>query len=77
MGRDGGVQQFELLGLVTLHIGDEKWGRIRVQLENKDIRGVQLQTHPNVDKELFKLRSQVQQTPNIEYLINFVIFRLG
>lgn len=59
MGRDGGVQQFELLGLVTLHIGNEKRGRIRVQLDNKDTRGVQLQTHPNVDKELFKLRSQI------------------
>lgn len=59
LGRDGGLQQFELLGLITLHIGDEKWGRIRVQLENTDARGVQLQTHPNVDKELFKLRSQV------------------
>lgn len=59
MGRDGGVQQFEVLGLVTLHIGNEKWGRIRVQLENKDTRGVQLQTHPQVDKELFKLRSQI------------------
>ncbi|KAF2882585.1 hypothetical protein ILUMI_23602 [Ignelater luminosus] len=59
MGRDGGVQQFELLGLITLHIGDEKWGRIRVQLKNQDKHGVQLQTHPNVDKELFKLRSQI------------------
>lgn len=59
MGRDGGVLHFELLGLITLHVGNEKWGRIRVQLENEDIRGVQLQTHPNVDKELFKLRSQV------------------
>ncbi|XP_050296382.1 coatomer subunit delta [Anthonomus grandis grandis] len=59
MGRDGGVQQFEVLGLVTLHIGNEKWGRIRIQLENKDTRGVQLQTHPQVDKELFKLRSQI------------------
>ncbi|XP_066256059.1 coatomer subunit delta [Euwallacea similis] len=59
LGRDGGVQQFEVLGLVTLHIGNEKWGRIRVQLENKDTRGVQLQTHPQVDKELFKLRSQI------------------
>jgi len=59
MGRDGGVQQFELLGLITLHIGDEKWGRIRVQLKNQDNHGVQLQTHPNVDKELFKLRSQI------------------
>lgn len=43
VGRDGGVQQLELHGLVTLHIGDEKWGRIRVQLENEDMRGVQLQ----------------------------------
>lgn len=59
MGRDGGVQQFELLGLITLHIGDEKWGRVRVQLKNQDNHGVQLQTHPNVDKELFKLRSQI------------------
>ncbi|XP_028155524.1 coatomer subunit delta [Diabrotica virgifera virgifera] len=59
IGRDGGVQQFELLGLATLHIGDERWGRIRVQLENQNTHGVQLQTHPNVDKELFKLRSQI------------------
>ncbi|KAL1517983.1 hypothetical protein ABEB36_001674 [Hypothenemus hampei] len=59
IGRDGGVQQFEVLGLVTLHIGNEKWGRIRIQLENKDTRGVQLQTHPQVDKELFKMRSQI------------------
>lgn len=59
MGRDGGVQQLELHGLITLHIGDDKWGRIRVQLENNDNRGVQLQTHPNVDKELFKIRSQI------------------
>ena len=59
MGRDGGVQQFELSGLITLHIGEEKWGRVRVQLKNQDTHGVQLQTHPNVDKELFKSRSQI------------------
>ncbi|XP_057658083.1 coatomer subunit delta [Diorhabda carinulata] len=59
LGRDGGVQQFEILGLATLHIGDERWGRIRVQLDNQNTHGVQLQTHPNVDKELFKLRSQI------------------
>ncbi|XP_063216392.1 coatomer subunit delta [Bacillus rossius redtenbacheri] len=59
VGRDGGLQSFELHGLVTLRIADEKWGRIRVQLENKDARGIQLQTHPNVDKELFKLKSQI------------------
>ncbi|KAG7206469.1 hypothetical protein KM043_003814 [Ampulex compressa] len=59
IGRDGGLQHFELHGLVTLHISDEKWGRIRVQLDNKDSRGIQLQTHPNVDKELFRTRGQI------------------
>ncbi|XP_053974641.1 coatomer subunit delta [Hylaeus anthracinus] len=59
IGRDGGLQHFELHGLVTLHISDEKWGRIRVQLENNDARGIQLQTHPNVDKELFRSRGQI------------------
>ncbi|XP_008554465.1 coatomer subunit delta [Microplitis demolitor] len=59
IGRDGGVQHFELHGLVTLHIKDEKWGRIRVQLENNDTRGIQLQTHPNVDKDLFRTHGQI------------------
>ncbi|KAI4498073.1 hypothetical protein M0802_006897 [Mischocyttarus mexicanus] len=59
IGRNGGLQHFELHGLVTLHISDEKWGRIRVQLENRDSRGIQLQTHPNVDKELFRTRGQI------------------
>lgn len=43
IGRDGGVQNLELHGLVTLRIADEKWGRIRVVVENKDKRGIQLQ----------------------------------
>lgn len=43
VGHDGGLQNFELHGLVTLRIADEKFGRIRVQLENKDTRGIQLQ----------------------------------
>ncbi|TMW50239.1 hypothetical protein DOY81_004689, partial [Sarcophaga bullata] len=57
IGRDGGLQQFELSGLLTLRITDENLGRIKVQLENNDTHGIQLQTHPNVDKELFKTRS--------------------
>lgn len=59
IGRDGGLQAFELSGLLTLRISDEKYGRIRVQLQNEDQRGIQLQTHPNVDKELFKSRCQI------------------
>lgn len=59
LGRDGGLQTFELSGLLTLRISDEKFGRIKVELENNDNKGIQLQTHPNVDKELFKTRSQI------------------
>ena len=67
MGRDGGVQSFELAGLITLHIGNEQWGRIRVKLDNNDSRGVQLQTHPNVDKELFRMKSLVGAHHNIYF----------
>lgn len=59
LGRDGGLQSFELSGLLTLRIADEKFGRIKVELENNDSKGIQLQTHPNVDKELFKVRGQI------------------
>lgn len=59
LGRDGGLQSFDLTGLLTLRISDESCDRIRIQLENKDDRVIQLQTHPNVDKELFKTKGQI------------------
>ncbi|CAH0753714.1 unnamed protein product [Bemisia tabaci] len=59
VGRDGGVQNFELHGLVSLRISNDKYGKIRVQINNNDDRGFQFQTHPNVDKELFKTRGQI------------------
>lgn len=59
IGKDGGVQAFELSGLLTLKIADEKYGRIKIQLENNDKKGIQLQTHPNVDKDLFRSKSQI------------------
>jgi coatomer subunit delta len=59
LGRDGGLQAFELSGLLTLRIAEEKFGRVKIFLENNDQRGIQLQTHPNIDKELFKSKSQI------------------
>lgn len=71
ISRDGGVQNFELHGLVTLNISDERWGRIRVQLDNSDTRGMQLQTHPNVDKELFRTKGQIGlKVPSKPFPIN-------
>ncbi|XP_060807974.1 coatomer subunit delta isoform X2 [Amyelois transitella] len=53
-GRDGDIQNFELSGLLTLRITSEQFGRIHVHVDNKDTRSLQLQTHPNVDKEAFR-----------------------
>ncbi|XP_017024318.1 coatomer subunit delta [Drosophila kikkawai] len=59
LGRDGGVQQFENSGLLTLRITDEAYGRILMKLSPNHTQGLQLQTHPNVDKELFKSRNTI------------------
>lgn len=45
-GRDGGLQNMELHGMIMLHISDEKFARIRLHVENEDKRGVQLQVKP-------------------------------
>ncbi|XP_017316050.1 archain 1a [Ictalurus punctatus] len=56
-GRDGGLQNMEILGMITLRVSEEKNGRIRLLITNNDKQGVQLQTHPNVDKKLFTAES--------------------
>ncbi|XP_078282837.1 coatomer subunit delta isoform X2 [Rhinoraja longicauda] len=58
-GRDGGLQSMEVHGMITLRVTDEKQGRIRLQVENDDKKGIQLQTHPNVDKKLFTAESLI------------------
>lgn len=42
-GRDGGLQNMEVIGMITLRVSDEKNGRIRLNISNNDKRGVQLQ----------------------------------
>lgn len=54
--RDGGVENLEIHGLVSIRISDEKFGQIQIQLDNRDDKGIQLQTHPNIDKDLFKAK---------------------
>jgi len=58
-GRDGGLQNMEVHGITTLRVQDESCGMIRIQFKNDDSRGIQFQTHPNVDKELFKNKCQI------------------
>lgn len=42
-GRDGGLQNMEVLGMITLKVTDEKNGRISILLNNNDKKGAQLQ----------------------------------
>ena len=98
VGRDGGLQGLEVLGLLTLRVAEENVGRwvrrpagahevvvgvfvvamlwlwrgfgcgyassltmtnprVRLELQSTTNKAIQLQTHPNIDKELFKTRS--------------------
>jgi len=57
VGRDGGLQGLEVLGLLTLRITEESLGRVRLLLQNTTNKAIQLQTHPNIDKDLFRTKS--------------------
>lgn len=58
-GRDGGLQNLEVFGLVKLKVADEKFGKIKVAILNNDTKGIQLQTHPNIDKKQFSNTSYI------------------
>ena len=54
--RDGGLESMELTGMLTLRIRDEQFGRIKLSVSQPPNKAIQLQTHPNIDKELLKSR---------------------
>ncbi|XP_005107188.1 coatomer subunit delta [Aplysia californica] len=58
-GRDGGLQNLEVHGILRLRINEEKAGLIQIAVNNNDDKGIQLQTHPNVDKKAFAQSSIV------------------
>ena len=42
-GRDGGLQNMEILGIVMLRISDPEFGRVRLAIDNHEQRQVQFQ----------------------------------
>ncbi|XP_064115845.1 coatomer subunit delta-like [Macrobrachium nipponense] len=58
-GRDGGLQNMEVQGILKLRITDADHGYIKVQVDNCETRQIQLQTHPNVDRELWRSCGQI------------------
>lgn len=51
--RDGGVNNFDVQGTLSLHILSQEDGLIQFQIENHEIPGLSFKTHPNINKELF------------------------
>ena len=58
-GRDGGLTNMEVMGMMTLHIRDEQMAKVRLRIQGTDNKNIQMQTHPNIDKELFKSRGLI------------------
>jgi len=44
-GRDGGLQNMEIRGLMVLRISDSEMAKIKLSVENDDNRGFQMQVH--------------------------------
>jgi len=42
-GREGGLQNLEVHGIITLKITSDKFGRVKVAVHNSDTKGIQLQ----------------------------------
>ena len=59
ISKDGAVRSSELTGVVMICIQDERFGRIKLQVDCEDGDNVQIQSHPNVDKELFRSQGLV------------------
>lgn len=69
-GRDGGLQNMELHGMIMLRISDDKFGRIRLHVENEDKKGVQLQVCRDFDKGVLRLSFEYLTQPcQLEFLI--------
>ncbi len=42
-GRDGGIENLEVHGMIMLRVKSEEYGRILVAVDNKESRNIQLQ----------------------------------
>ena len=52
--RDGGVENFEVKGIINMLVSDQDMAEVKVKLNMESGRKIPFQTHPNVDKKQFK-----------------------
>lgn len=54
MSREGSLESFEVKGDLQLRISDPTLTQVKINLATGDMRGAQLNSHPRVDKTVFK-----------------------
>ena len=59
LGESGGITDFVSLSVEPSDRVLFTFKPIRLELQNTTNKAIQLQTHPNIDKELFKTRSVI------------------
>ena len=47
-GKDGGVQNLEVLGVLSVRISSEEDSKVKIALRNNDTRNLQLQVRHNL-----------------------------
>ena len=47
-GRDGGIENLEVHGMIMLRVKSEEYGRILIAVDNKESRNIQLQVEKNI-----------------------------
>ncbi|KAG0167425.1 hypothetical protein DFQ28_006098 [Apophysomyces sp. BC1034] len=58
--KDGGLENMDVKGVLTLKVTDPSQARIRIAMKAADDTSIQFKTHPNVDKTAFKQENVVQ-----------------
>lgn len=62
LSREGSLESFEVKGDLQLRITDSSLTQVKLNLALGDTRGAQLNSHPKVDKALFKNDKTIQLT---------------
>jgi len=58
--REGSLESFEVKGDLQLRISDPSLTQVKINLNTGDLRGAQLNSHPRVDKTVFKNDKVIQ-----------------
>ena len=72
-GKDGGVQNLEVLGVLSVRIGSEDDGKIRILVKNNDNRNLQIQVHFFTYICIYIQKNEKKTAYNLIQLVSVII----